>query len=156
MRILCFGDSNTYGYDPRGFFGDRYNAEDRWTDLLAKQIGWDIINLGANGREIPRGHAQLHLLAEYTPADADSQTGATTEEVIQMWNEAMDYSGTLKQKRAHLFCSMMKVNYEKLSMEDQKAMERISQKSPLFVSAISQRGKAIPTPSHGKGKSKRK
>lgn len=69
MQILCFGDSNTYGYDPRGFFGDRYNAEDRWTDLLAKQIGWDIINLGANGREIPRGHAQLPLLAEYTPVD---------------------------------------------------------------------------------------
>ena len=35
MRILCFGDSNTYGYDPRGFFGDRYGAGDRWVDLLA-------------------------------------------------------------------------------------------------------------------------
>ena len=23
MRMLCYGDSNTYGYDPRGFFGDR-------------------------------------------------------------------------------------------------------------------------------------
>ena len=33
MRILCFGDSNTYGYDPRGFFADRYEARDRWVDL---------------------------------------------------------------------------------------------------------------------------
>ena len=21
MNIICFGDSNTYGYDPRGYFG---------------------------------------------------------------------------------------------------------------------------------------
>lgn len=52
MRILCFGDSNTCGYDPRGFFGDRYGAEDRWVDLLAKQTGHECINAGANGREI--------------------------------------------------------------------------------------------------------
>ena len=54
MRILCFGDSNTYGFDPRGYFGDRYNGEDRWVDLLAKQTGFAVINAGINGREIPR------------------------------------------------------------------------------------------------------
>ena len=54
MRILCFGDSNTYGYDPRGFFGDRYSSDDRWVDLLARQTGHEIINAGVNGREIPR------------------------------------------------------------------------------------------------------
>ena len=53
MRILCFGDSNTYGYDPRDFFGSRYDADDRWVDLLGKQTGWDMINAGMNGREIP-------------------------------------------------------------------------------------------------------
>ena len=69
MRILCFGDSNTYGYDPRGFFGDRYGAEDRWVDLLAKQTGWEVINLGANGREIPRGPYAIRLLTEHAPVD---------------------------------------------------------------------------------------
>ena len=69
MRILCFGDSNTYGYDPRGFFGDRYGAEDRWVDLLAKQTGHDCINAGANGREIPRNPYALRLLTEHTPVD---------------------------------------------------------------------------------------
>ena len=69
MRILCFGDSNTYGYDPRGFFGDRYGAEDRWVDLLAKQTGHKIINAGANGREIPRNPYALRLLSEYAPVD---------------------------------------------------------------------------------------
>lgn len=69
VRILCFGDSNTYGYDPRGFFGDRYGAEDRWVDLLAKQTGHEIINAGANGREIPRNPYALRLLSEYAPVD---------------------------------------------------------------------------------------
>lgn len=69
MRILCFGDSNTYGYDPRGFFGDRYHAEDCWVDLLAEQTGWEVINLGINGREIPRNPYALRLLEEYAPVD---------------------------------------------------------------------------------------
>ena len=69
MRILCFGDSNTYGYDPRGFFGDRYGAEDRWVDLLAKQTGHECINAGANGREIPRSPYALRLLVEHAPVD---------------------------------------------------------------------------------------
>ena len=69
MRILCFGDSNTYGYDPRGFFGDRYGAEDRWVDLLAKQTGHECINAGANGREIPRNPYALRLLNEHAPVD---------------------------------------------------------------------------------------
>ncbi len=58
MQILCFGDSNTYGYDPRGFFGDRYGAEDRWVDLLAKQTGHEIINAGANGRSLTFSEAK--------------------------------------------------------------------------------------------------
>ena len=69
MRILCFGDSNTYGYDPRSFFGDRYGAEDRWADLLANHTGWEVINLGANGREIPRNPYALRSLEEHAPVD---------------------------------------------------------------------------------------
>ena len=69
MRILCFGDSNTYGYDPRGFFGDRYGAEDRWVDLLAKQTGWEVINAGANGREISRKPYALRLIDQHAPVD---------------------------------------------------------------------------------------
>ena len=69
MRIVCFGDSNTYGYDPRGYFGDRYGAEDRWVDLLAKQTGHEVINAGANGREIPRNPYALRSLTEHAPVD---------------------------------------------------------------------------------------
>ena len=53
MKMLCYGDSNTYGYDPRGFFGDRYPSQCRWVDILAQKLKWEIQNEGQNGREIP-------------------------------------------------------------------------------------------------------
>lgn len=54
MKVICFGDSNTYGYDPRSFLGDRYCKDARWVDLLAAKTGWNVINQGENGRQIPR------------------------------------------------------------------------------------------------------
>ena len=54
LKIICYGDSNTYGYDPRSFLGDRYPAESRWVDILAKKLGCTAVNAGMNGREIPR------------------------------------------------------------------------------------------------------
>ena len=53
MAVICFGDSNTYGYDPRGYFGGRYDADFRWVDILAAETGWTVCNMGQNGREIP-------------------------------------------------------------------------------------------------------
>ena len=52
MNIICFGDSNTYGYDPRGYFGGRYDGDNRWVDILAAETGWTISHMGQNGREI--------------------------------------------------------------------------------------------------------
>ena len=51
-RIWCFGDSNTYGYDPCGFFGGRYSSP--WPELLAETTGFEVINDGRNGRMIPQ------------------------------------------------------------------------------------------------------
>ena len=64
MKVICFGDSNTYGYDPRGYFGGRYDADSRWVDILAMETGWTISNMGQNGREIPSA-------APAFPADTD-------------------------------------------------------------------------------------
>lgn len=47
MEVICFGDSNTYGYDPRSYFGGRYDADSRWVDILAAQTGWDDLQHGA-------------------------------------------------------------------------------------------------------------
>lgn len=51
QRILCYGDSNTYGYDPRSYLGSRYPEEIRWTGLLRSE-GHEVINAGQNGRVI--------------------------------------------------------------------------------------------------------
>ena len=64
-RIVCCGDSNTYGYDPRSWMGGRYPTQIRWTDQLeALSPGRRVINLGENGREIPRRPWELQRLEE--------------------------------------------------------------------------------------------
>ena len=63
MKILCFGDSNTYGFDPRSYFGSRYPAQHRWVDLLAQKLGCEAVNEGENGREIPVGDRSLRQFA---------------------------------------------------------------------------------------------
>ena len=63
MKILCFGDSNTYGYDPRSYIGSKYEEDSRWVDLLRKITGHETVNRGMNGRCIPKDGIDL--------ADAD-------------------------------------------------------------------------------------
>jgi len=53
LKIICYGDSNTYGYDPRSRYGERYPESVCWVDILRQKTGWNVINEGANGREIP-------------------------------------------------------------------------------------------------------
>lgn len=50
MKILCIGDSNTNGYDPRSFLGERYPEGVRWTDRIKNH---EMINWGINGITIP-------------------------------------------------------------------------------------------------------
>ena len=49
-HILCFGDSNTWGYSPQD--GSRFPPNVRWTGTLQKTLGADynIIEEGLNGR----------------------------------------------------------------------------------------------------------
>lgn len=62
-RLLCYGDSNTFGYDPRSYLGGRYPESIRWTALLNAE-GWDVINRGENGRSIPRLDMEIKLAAQ--------------------------------------------------------------------------------------------
>ena len=62
-RIFCYGDSNTYGYDPRSYLGGRYPESVRWTALLRAQ-GWEVVNGGENGRSIPRNSWEIETLAQ--------------------------------------------------------------------------------------------
>lgn len=52
IRIVCFGDSNTWGYDP--VTHTRYGEETRWPMVLQGLLGeaYQIIEEGQNGRTI--------------------------------------------------------------------------------------------------------
>lgn len=56
QNILCFGDSNTWGYDPSATATSplpvRYAPEVRWTGVMAKELGaaFRVIEEGQNGR----------------------------------------------------------------------------------------------------------
>ena len=49
-NVLCFGDSNTWGYSPQD--GNRHPPEIRWTGVLQNSLGADyrVIEEGLNGR----------------------------------------------------------------------------------------------------------
>lgn len=49
-RVLCYGDSNTWGYDP--VTKDRFDNDTRWTGVLGTVLGsdYEIIEEGLNGR----------------------------------------------------------------------------------------------------------
>ncbi len=48
--VLCYGDSNTWGYNPNT--KERYNRTERWTRLLQHNLGdgYEVIEEGQNGR----------------------------------------------------------------------------------------------------------
>ncbi len=51
IRIVCFGDSNTWGFRPDQPF-QRYADDVRWTGVLQRELGdsFTVIEEGLNGR----------------------------------------------------------------------------------------------------------
>jgi lysophospholipase L1-like esterase len=48
--VLCYGDSNTWGYNPST--GERFSRDERWTGVLRQKLGaeYQVIEEGLNGR----------------------------------------------------------------------------------------------------------
>lgn len=61
--ILCYGDSNTYGYDLRSCLGGRYPENVRWTARLQSE-GWTVFNEGQNGCSIPQSSWDVETLVQ--------------------------------------------------------------------------------------------
>lgn len=61
-RILCYGDSNTWGFVPGK--GTRFSKEERWTGIVQRELGdeYEIIEDGINGRTTIWDHP---FLGEY-------------------------------------------------------------------------------------------
>ena len=53
IRILCYGDSNTWGYIS-GSNHQRYGNDERWTRVLGKLLGdkFEVIEEGLNSRTL--------------------------------------------------------------------------------------------------------
>lgn len=58
-RIVCYGDSNTYGYDAADIFGGPLSSEERWPTILGALLRCETINCGMNGRTVPRYPRQI-------------------------------------------------------------------------------------------------
>ncbi len=56
--LLCFGDSNTWGFTPQG---GRYVAELRWPNRLASQLGVALNAQGQPGRTLIAERRELGL-----------------------------------------------------------------------------------------------
>ncbi len=79
--VVCFGDSNTWGYVP-GSGGERFTREQRWPGVLQRLLGedWEVIAEGLNGRTatVERPDAEgrnglpylLPCLLSHAPVDA--------------------------------------------------------------------------------------
>jgi lysophospholipase L1-like esterase len=83
--ILCYGDSNTWGYDPvataSSSFPLRHAPQVRWTGVLARELGtaYQVIGEGQNGRTtvlddpiMPHRNGRIYLpacLESHKPID---------------------------------------------------------------------------------------
>ena len=54
MKLICIGDSLTFGYGVRTF--------QRWTRLCAQETGWEIVNEGISGDTTGGILVRLHTL----------------------------------------------------------------------------------------------
>lgn len=61
-RIFCYGDSNTFGYDPRDYFGMPY--ERPWPLIASELSAHILINGGENGRAFPDSAYELKWFRE--------------------------------------------------------------------------------------------
>ncbi|MEO8668572.1 MAG: SGNH/GDSL hydrolase family protein [Bauldia sp.] len=54
--VLCFGDSNTWGYATEPRPDGRYERDERWPGVLQRELGpaWRVIEEGLNGRATVR------------------------------------------------------------------------------------------------------
>ncbi len=77
--ILCYGASNTWGYDSRSYFGEQYPKHVRWPGILDLETAWQVVNKGQNGRQIPARPYEISSFLEMMSresADKDS---------VQLW-----------------------------------------------------------------------
>lgn len=108
MRIICLGDSNTIGFDPRSILPSEY--ERPWPTILSELLNTEVINCGENGIGIYHTEDDfqyldsiLHLndLILIMLGSNDVLNGLLMSEIERRWNILLNY---LKGKNVLLLC----------------------------------------------------
>lgn len=106
--LLCYGDSNTYGYDP-ATDGDRYPLETLWTTRVARGLGsgWRVISEGLNGRTtaydrpgLPWKNGLTYLtpcLVSHKPLDAVTLMLGTNDCNVEMGLSVADIAAGMER-----------------------------------------------------------
>ena len=63
-KIYAFGDSNTYGFDPRMGGVGRYPKNIRWTGVIDLMHEYEVNNQGYNGLSMLRDVEEQDVLQE--------------------------------------------------------------------------------------------
>ena len=103
MKVLCIGDSNTFGFDPRSPLGERYPDDIRWT---GKVSGHEMINWGINGITVPHDHSVYVDLIRRKDPDLvivmlgcnDLLMGGSAEQTAHYMGEFLDSLRTAGKK----------------------------------------------------------
>ena len=83
-RVLCFGDSNTWGFDPAS--GDRFPKNIRWVGRLANLLGddFDLISEGLNGRTAAGPEPVMRLNSAYDDLTVALRSHKPIDHVVLM------------------------------------------------------------------------
>ena len=90
--------------------------------------------------------------ADKTTADEPSQV----QEIMKTIEDAMNYEGSDAERKTYAFLAQLGIDAKKLTPDELVTQINILKKSNLLKSPVSQRGKALPYQTHGKGKRKHK
>ena len=150
QKIICLGDSNTWGYDPRCFLGGRY--DEPWPLLLERQTGMQAVNFGENGRMIPHSDDDLVLmdrrLERLMPADA-LIVMLGSNDILTLW----DHDPTVVGRRMADFLAHLRAQFPDvpvllispaaIDVEDDTLMRANASLGAHFAAAAAQTGCAF-------------
>jgi len=93
MKLYCLGDSLTFGMGVR--------AEERWTNIVAQNTNWNIINMGINGDTTGGMLTRLH--SEFLFGVAGQKLQMKKKQVLLMGgSNDIFYSGSSSGAKANI------------------------------------------------------
>lgn len=154
-KILCFGDSNTFGYNPNN--GSRYNENSRWTGILKNlcKNNYEIIEAGCNNRTafsnnpngiqftgykvLPEYLKQIYdtiifaigindLQKFYNPTLEEFETGI--ENLIKKIRESLPNCNIIILSPSHITENILNSNFR--FMFNQTSIEKSKQITPIY------------------------